>query len=76
MDLGSLNLWVAMAIATLKASLVLLFFMHLRYDRPINAIVFFGTLLFVLLFIGLALMDSAAYHADLIPGYSPGMEPR
>ncbi len=74
-DLGSLNLWVAMAIATVKASLVLLYFMHLRYDRPINAIAFIGAFLFVLLFVGLALMDSSQYQPDLIPGYAPGMNP-
>jgi cytochrome c oxidase subunit IV len=72
-NLGSLNLWVAMGIATTKAVLVLLFFMHLRYERPVNLIVFVGTLLFVLLFVGLALMDTKSYRPDLIPGYSPGM---
>jgi len=39
-DIGNFNLGVAMAIATVKASLVLLYFMHMRYDRPMNAIVF------------------------------------
>ena len=39
-DLGGLNLWIAMAIATVKATLVVLYFMHMRYDRPVNAIVF------------------------------------
>ena len=45
-DLGALNLWLAMAIATFKASLVALFFMHLWWDRPINAIVLVGSLVF------------------------------
>jgi cytochrome c oxidase subunit 4 len=72
-DLGSLNLWLALAIATLKASLVVLYFMHLRYDSPFNAIVFVGALLFVMLFVVLALMDTRAYQVELIPGYAPGM---
>lgn len=72
-DLGSGNLWLAMTIATFKAGLVILYFMHLRYDRPINAIIFLGTLFFVYLFVGLALMDTQHYQPDLIPGYSPGM---
>ncbi len=72
-DLGRLNLWVAMAIATVKASLVVLYFMHMRYDRPINAIVFVAALLFVALFVGLALVDTRAYQPELIPGYAPGM---
>jgi cytochrome c oxidase subunit IV len=72
-DLGGLALWVAMAIATLKASLVALYFMHLRYDRPVNLIIFLGTLLFVFLFVGMALMDTQSYQPDLIPGYAPAM---
>jgi cytochrome c oxidase subunit 4 len=73
-DLGRFNLWLAMAIATVKASLVLLYFMHMRYDRPINAIVFVTALLFVMLFVGFALMDTLAYQPELIPGYAPGIE--
>jgi cytochrome c oxidase subunit IV len=72
-DLGGLNLWLALAIATLKASLVSLYFMHLRYDRPVHLIIFLGTLLFVCLFVGLALVDTQSYQPDLIPGYAPAM---
>jgi cytochrome c oxidase subunit 4 len=74
-DFGDLNLWIAMGIATLKASLVLLYFMHLRYDQPINAIVFIFALFFVGLFIGGILDDSRQYQyqAELIRGYAPGM---
>ena len=39
-DLGSLNLLVAMFIAAVKATLVCLYFMHLRWDRPFHTIVF------------------------------------
>lgn len=73
-DLGALNVWIAMAIATIKAALVALFFMHLWYDRPINSLVFVCSLLFVMLFISLAMMDTMHYQPDLIPGYAPGME--
>jgi cytochrome c oxidase subunit IV len=73
-DLGALNLWIAMGIATVKGSLVVLYFMHLRWDRPINAIVFITSLVFVMLFVGLALMDTVEYQPELIPGYAPGME--
>ncbi|MCS7182939.1 MAG: cytochrome C oxidase subunit IV family protein [Thermoanaerobaculum sp.] len=75
-DLGKLNLWLALAIATLKASLVVLYFMHMRYDQPFNAIVFIGALLFVMLFVVFALMDTKAYQPELIPGYAPGMGTR
>jgi cytochrome c oxidase subunit 4 len=73
LDLGAGNLWLALAIATVKGTLVALFFMHLRWDRPVNAIIFLGTLLFVLLFVGIALTDTASYQPEIIPGYAPGM---
>lgn len=72
-DFGRLNIWIAMIIATVKASLVLLYFMHLRYDRPFNGLVLIGSLLFVAIFIGFALMDTVEYHPEQIPGYAPGM---
>jgi cytochrome c oxidase subunit 4 len=73
-DLGSLNLWLAMAIATVKASLVALYFMHLWWDKPFNAIVFVGSLVFVMLFVGLVLMDTMGYQPELIPGHAPELE--
>jgi cytochrome c oxidase subunit IV len=72
-DLSRINIWIALGIATVKATLVALYFMHLRYDRPFNAIVFMTAILFVLLFVGIALTDTMAYRPDLIPGYAPGM---
>ncbi len=74
LDLGGANLWVALGIATLKASLVALIFMHLRWERSFLGIVFLTGLLFVLLFTGLALLDTQSYKPDLIPGYAPGMQ--
>ena len=73
-DLGKLNLWIALIIATVKASLVALFFMHLWYDKPFNAIVFVGALVFVMLFVGFALLDTTAYQPELIPGHAPALE--
>jgi len=61
-DFGELNLFVALTIAVVKASLVVLFFMHLVWDRPFNAIVFIGCLIFVGLFISLALLDTHQYR--------------
>lgn len=56
-DLGTANTFVAMLIATLKASLVALFFMHLRYDKPLHAIVFLTAFAFLGLFLILSLDD-------------------
>ena len=64
-DLGSWNLVLAMAIATVKASLVVLFFMHLRYDNPFNALIFIAALVFVALFISLTLLDTLQYQPDI-----------
>jgi cytochrome c oxidase subunit 4 len=72
-DLGRANLGIALAIAIVKGSLVLLFFMHMRYDRPMHAIVFVAALLFFMLFVSLALLDSHAYAPDLIPNYAPAL---
>lgn len=67
-DLGEWNLMLALGIAFVKASLVVLYFMHLRYDRPLYAVVFITALLFVVLFMGLALVDAVQYQSELIPG--------
>ena len=69
-DMPELNIWVALGVAALKASLVALFFMHLRWDRPFNGIVFVISILFVALFIGAAMTDSFSYHDDLVEGDS------
>jgi cytochrome c oxidase subunit 4 len=47
-DLGSANLPIAMAIATIKATLVVLFFMHLSESNGVNRLVFVVSLVFVL----------------------------
>ena len=70
-DLGDLNIWIALAIAALKATLVVLFFMHLRYDRPFNGIIFVTSLAFVALFISFALTDSKEYAPDVDTGNAP-----
>jgi cytochrome c oxidase subunit 4 len=73
-NLGSYGLYVALAIAGVKASLVLLYFMHLRYDRPFNAMILLACLVFVVLFISLAMTDSSAYHASVDKGQAPGVK--
>ena len=75
-DFGGMNLWIAMGIATVKATLVALYFMHLRYDRPVNAVVLISALLFVTLFVGLAMTDTKENMPDMIQGYAPAMEKR
>lgn len=71
-DLGELNIVVALTIAVIKGSLVALYFMHLRWDKPFNAIAFVGSILFVALFMSFALLDSHAYKDSVDPGLAPG----
>jgi cytochrome c oxidase subunit 4 len=62
-DFGApINLGIAMAIAVLKASLVILFFMHLKYDRLFHTVVFISAFLAASLFVGFTLMDSSQYQ--------------
>jgi cytochrome c oxidase subunit 4 len=72
-DLGSMNLGLALAIAFAKATLVGLYFMHLRYDQPFHAVALVASLLFVVLFVGLALLDTVHYQHQMIPGYAPAV---
>jgi len=71
-DFGGFNIWIGLAIATTKAILVGLYFMHLRWDKPFNAFVFISAFAFLFLFIGFALMDTGHYQDILIPGWPLG----
>ena len=47
MDFGVFNVVIAMLIATVKAGLVLLFFMHLKYDNKMFLVIFLTGVFFV-----------------------------
>lgn len=64
-DLGEYNLWLAMIIATIKAVLVCLYFMHLRWDRPFNSMVLVISLLMLMLFLTFAMADTSAYKPEI-----------
>ncbi len=66
LNLGNVDLVIAMVIATIKATLVALFFMHLRHERTFNVVVFLSAFAFVSIFIGFALMDTSQY-APTVP---------
>lgn len=63
-DFGSrtANLAIAMLIAVIKASLVILYFMHLRYDRLFHTVIIVAGLLAATLFVGFALVDRGQYE--------------
>jgi cytochrome c oxidase subunit 4 len=66
-DFGDFNIYVALAIAVIKALLVALYFMHLRWDAPFNSIVLASALLFVAIFIGTTITDSREYKVNYNP---------
>jgi len=57
--LGPLTVPVAIGIAAAKATLVVLFFMALRYDNPVNALTFTIGMIMVLVFIVFTMIDTA-----------------
>lgn len=65
-DLGSQgNFVVAMIIATVKACLVMAFFMHMIWDSKFNVVVFVSSFLFVLLFLTMSLADRGEYQQTI-----------
>ncbi len=64
-DFGGWALAIALGIATVKAALVALYFMHLRYDNPFYAVVFVTALMFLALFLSLTLLDTLQYRPDV-----------
>ena len=58
-DFGSpaVNVVIALAIASIKASLVALYFMHLRYDKPFLSVIFVTGLFFLGLLLMLTMVD-------------------
>ncbi len=57
-DFGEFNLLIAMLIAGVKATLVALFFMHLKYDNKLYSILFLISLICLAVFISLILFDT------------------
>jgi cytochrome c oxidase subunit 4 len=65
-DLGSQgNFVVAMIIATVKAILVMGYFMHMFWDSKFNVVAFTSSFLFVLLFLGMTVLDGSEYQKDV-----------
>ncbi|MDX2150963.1 MAG: cytochrome C oxidase subunit IV family protein [Bryobacteraceae bacterium] len=64
----AINVVIALFIATIKASLVALFFMHLLYDRGVNALILLTGLLFLGVFLSFCLIDVGARNR-ITPSY-------
>jgi cytochrome c oxidase subunit 4 len=76
-DLGEWNVVVALAVACTKATLVALFFMHLRYESRFLAVVVLAAVLFAVLFVAFVVFDTTQYQpaireaAGRIPARTP-----
>ncbi len=66
-DFGHANLLIAMLIASVKASLVIAIFMHVKWDTAINKIVFLSSFLFLSLLLIFTLSDQATRSMDTWP---------
>lgn len=73
-DVGEFNIHIAIGIAVIKASLVAAFFMHLRWDRPFNLLVFITCVLGVVLFMAFAVMDTKQYEHLIFRGNPPAVQ--
>ena len=60
------NVVVALTIATIKASLVALFFMHLLHDKAVNAIILVASFVFLGIFLGTCYTDVFS-REEIIP---------
>lgn len=65
MDLRWLDMPITLGIATAKALLVAVIFMHLQHDKLFNSVLLIGATIFTVLFIGMVLLDSSQYQPDI-----------
>jgi cytochrome c oxidase subunit 4 len=56
-DLGRLNIFVALSIAIFKASLVILFFMHVKYGKKLTKLIVLAGLYWLILLLFIAMAD-------------------
>ncbi len=63
-ELGVLEIPIALGIALAKSTLVVMFFMALKYDKPVNSMVFTVGTVFVVVFLVFTLFDTA-FRGDI-----------
>jgi cytochrome c oxidase subunit 4 len=69
--LGAIALPLALTIATVKSLLVLIFFMHLKEQKGIYAMIIAVSVAFALLLMGMTLTDVATRFTPLTPAGAP-----
>jgi cytochrome c oxidase subunit IV len=68
-DLGEFNVFAAIGIATIKATLVALFFMHLLHDKPMNGIILCTAFTMLGLLLTFCFLDSGTRY-NIVPANS------
>jgi len=71
-NLGSLNFPVALSIAMLKATLVILFFMHVKYSSRLTQLICGVSFFFLVILFGLTLTDYLSRGLKTYPGGAAG----
>jgi cytochrome c oxidase subunit 4 len=72
LNLGVLNFPVALSIAILKATLVILFFMHVKYSSRLTQLICGTSFFFLVLLFGLTLTDYLSRGWFVAPGGTAG----
>jgi cytochrome c oxidase subunit IV len=68
LDLGFLNTFVAMTVAVAKATLVVWYFMGVRYNTPLTKVVVVAGFFWLLILFGLGMADYATRPWLGVPG--------
>ena len=67
-DLGRLNIYVAQSIAVFKASLVILFFMHVKYGTRLTKMIVGAGLFWLILLLFITMSDLWTRNMMGVPG--------
>lgn len=65
LDVSWLDMPITLGIATAKALLVAVIFMHLQHDKLFNSILLIGATIFLVLFVGMVVLDSSQYEPQV-----------
>lgn len=68
-ELGIFNIIVALLIATIKGTLVVLFFMHLRYSPKLTMVTVVAAMFFLFILLSLTMTDYLSRAWSTYPGH-------
>jgi cytochrome c oxidase subunit 4 len=65
-DFGAMNVPIAFAIASIKATIVILFFMHVIHSPKLIGVILVGSLVFLVILFGLTFADYLTRHWAMV----------